>query len=178
MPTAIKTAPLELSLAERQQRLISEQLEQVSAELPNLTPGSPEHLEQSQLAAKLRSQLTQVEADVSRLFELCKSEAQRHKEAEAQRQKAAAALDRQTDADLAKLQGLIQRINAASNELAEAIAEYADTVGERSRLAETHKLIVRDTNRRPRTIIGELPYVATGYGRASLQKRHEAGLRD
>lgn len=134
-------AKLKLEQALTQQDQLNEQIAKLSREMLSTETGGALWQQKASLIAGLREELTALETELPELRESAKTEDQRQREAEAAQ--AAKELDEQSDRDLEEVRAIVQRVNAASDALSEALFEfYKIPHAAVNRLKQTQKLAV------------------------------------
>lgn len=170
--TTLKT---QLANAEQQESLLGKQYFDACKALESLEVGTPQHLEQSTLAADITNNLSAIRAEIERLKQALKTDAQRQKEADAQRQKEQVALTAQLDKDEATVMAIIERINTASDELAAALIDYHEANEARISLNKGGRLNTEATGLsflERRNL--QLPYARVGNGRLNIVTRGDS----
>lgn len=127
MPTPA-TAALALADARAQHELFTTQLAAVAQELTGATIGTAHHLSLSQRAVTMQGQLQELDRVIAGLAEAAKTEAERDQETAAAARAAAAALAAKVAQDKEKVTRVINAINHASDQLAQALAVAARVI--------------------------------------------------
>jgi predicted nucleic acid-binding Zn-ribbon protein len=126
--TTTATARQELADATAQAQLIASQLAAVSEALTTATIGTDAHVAMAQRAAALRSQIATLEKSITSLAEAAKTEQERQEEAQALAAEASLALAQRMAEHRALVEATITAINAASDTLAQLLAQAAETI--------------------------------------------------
>ncbi|MFM7545046.1 MAG: hypothetical protein ACKO3I_00810, partial [Synechococcales cyanobacterium] len=136
-PTTPATAAQALADAREQHQLLASQLAAVAQETAAAEVGTAHHLSLAQRALGLRGQLQELDRTIAGLAEQAKTEVERDQETAAKAKAARAALVARVTQDREKVTSLINSINEASDQLAQALAaagQYIPPVVEDLRL--------------------------------------------
>ncbi|MBW4486028.1 MAG: hypothetical protein KME14_26185 [Tildeniella torsiva UHER 1998/13D] len=164
--------------AQQQHAKLAQQFSELQTRLTRIEPGSEEFTVAAHKAADLKGQLQQLTTKIQGLEQQATTEAERQS-AKARAEVAAAAraeAEAQGQRDLAKVEQLISAINAHSDGLASAIAEYEALSEERQRLGKLGWLRFDSQNRSARAMIDLAPCILRRGDVARLMRRSEAKL--
>jgi ABC-type transporter Mla subunit MlaD len=117
-----------LADATAQAQLIASQLAAVTEALTTATIGTDQHVAMAQRAAALRSQIATLEKSITALTEAAKTEQEKAAEQAAQAAEASLALAARMAEHRALVESTIEAINAASDHLAQLLAQAAETI--------------------------------------------------
>jgi chromosome segregation ATPase len=126
--TATATARQELADATAQAELIASQLAAVTEAIATATIGTDAHVALAGRAASLRSQIGALEKSITSLAEQAKTEQERQEEQAALAAEQSLALAARMQAHRAMVEQTITAINAASDHLAQLLAQAAETI--------------------------------------------------
>jgi ABC-type transporter Mla subunit MlaD len=126
--TTTATARQELADATAQAQLIASQLAAVTEALTTATIGTDQHVAMAQRAAALRSQIATLEKSITSLAEAAKTEEERQEDQARQAAEASLALAQRMAEHRALVESTIEAINAASDHLAQLLAQAAETI--------------------------------------------------
>ena len=178
MPTATLTKRAANTLlvdAQQQHEALARQFSELQGRLTRTEPGTEAFTVLAHKAADLKAQLQQLTDKIQGLEQQATTDAER--KAAAERQAAAeaaqAAAEAQGERDLAKVNGLVDRINAASDELVAALTEYDGLTAQRQRLTALGWVIFDSQNRSTRVLTEGIPFVMRHGKIARLVKRSE-----
>jgi len=126
--TATATARQALADAQVQAQLIASQLAAVSEALATAEVGTDQHVALAGRAMQLRGQIATLEKSITSLTEAAKTEEQKAEETARQAAEASLALAQRMAEHRALVESTIEAINAASDHLAQLLAQAAETI--------------------------------------------------
>ena len=182
MPTTTTaTARQALADAQEQAALISQQLSAVTEALHGAEVGTDQHVALAGRAMQLRSQIATLEKSITALTEAAKTEQEKAAEQAAQAAEASLALAARMQEHRQMVEATIEAINAASDHLAQLLAQAAETippvVDELQR--ESGYRLVGFESILPLPFSGNgrispIPYITTTANGARMQTRYDA----
>ncbi|MGG6242852.1 hypothetical protein ACQ4N7_30010 [Nodosilinea sp. AN01ver1] len=162
--------------AQQQHEKLAAEFSKLQSHLSRLQPGSEEFTVAAHRAADMRTRLQGLTEKIQSLHEQATSEAERQAAADrrAAAEAAQAAAEQQGYQDMARIEESIAKINASSDALAAAIAEYESLRPERERLVKLGWLKFDSLNRSIPAIVRLIPYLQRRGSIARLMRRSEA----